>query len=268
MSEVRVGEVVFGGREVVVMAGPCSVESEEQLMTTARAVADAGARVLRGGAYKPRTSPYEFQGLGEEGLRLLRAAGDQFGLKVITEVLDVRHADTVAAYADILQIGARSMTNSALLREVAGLGKPVLLKRHYAATIEEWLLAAEYLLSSGNDQVLLCERGIRTFETATRFTLDLNAVAVAKEQSHLPVIVDPSHGTGRWSLVPAMAMAGVAAGADGLLIEVHPDPERALSDGMQSLQPVRFAQLMRELGPLAAAVGRSLTLPRAVAATG
>jgi len=244
---VKVGNVTVGAGGAVVIAGPCSVESREQVMEVARAVKEAGAHMLRGGAFKPRTSPYSFQGLGEEGLKYLREAGDAFGLPVVTEVLDPRHVNLVAEYADVLQIGARNMQNFPLLREVGRSGKPVLLKRGFGSTIEELLSAAEYVLLEGNDQVMLCERGIRTFERATRFTLDIAAVPVLKELTHLPVIVDPSHAAGKRSLVPPLAKAALAAGADGLIIEVHPKPEEALSDGPQSLTPEDFAALMREL---------------------
>lgn len=255
---VRIGGVPVGGRALVVMAGPCAVESEEQLLTTARAVKAAGAHILRGGAYKPRTSPYAFQGLEEEGLKMLARVREEVGLPIVTEVLDTRDVSLVAEYADALQIGARNMQNFRLLKEAGATGKPILLKRGLAASIEEWLMAAEYILDSGNPHVILCERGIRTFETATRFTLDLAAVAVVKENSHLPVVVDPSHGTGSWRLVPPMARAAVAVGADGLIIEVHPDPARALCDGPQSLHPETFDRLMGEIEPVALAVGRNL----------
>lgn len=255
---VRVGEVAFGGPEVPIIAGPCSVESREQIMETAAAVKNAGARLLRGGAFKPRTSPYSFQGLEEEGLKLLAEAREVYGLPIVTEVMGTDTVDLVAHYADVLQIGARNMQNFNLLRAVGRTGKPVLLKRGMSATVEEWLMAAEYILSEGNFNVILCERGIRTFETATRFTLDLNAVPVVKELSHLPVIVDPSHGTGKWSLVTPMARAAIAAGADGLIVEVHPRPEEALSDGSQSLTPKHFAQLVDSVAPVATAVGRRL----------
>ena len=257
-TEVRVNGVVVGGRAIVVMAGPCSVESESQMREVAETVKAAGARVLRGGAYKPRTSPYAFQGLKEQGLQYLAEARKRTGLPVVTEVLETESAELVADYADILQIGARNIQNFSLLRRVGEMGKPVLLKRGMATTIQEFLLSAEYILAAGNPNVILCERGIRTFETATRFTLDLNAVPVLKKLSHLPVVVDPSHGTGHWDLVAPMAKASVACGADGLIIEVHPRPEEALSDGPQSLKPSKFAQLMRELRPVAEAVGRAL----------
>jgi 3-deoxy-7-phosphoheptulonate synthase len=240
------------------MAGPCSVESESQMLETARAVKAAGATVLRGGAFKPRTSPYSFQGLAEEGLKLLDLARAETGLKIVTEVVNPMDAELVAEYADILQIGARNAQNFALLKKVGEVGKPVLLKRGMATTIKEFLMAAEYILSEGNYNVVLCERGIRTFETSTRFTLDLNAVPVLNKLTHLPVIVDPSHGTGHWEYVAPMAKAGIACGADGLLIEVHPKPEEAQSDGVQSLKLEKFRRLMEELRPLTEAVGRRL----------
>ncbi|MGH7408578.1 MAG: 3-deoxy-7-phosphoheptulonate synthase [Candidatus Methylomirabilales bacterium] len=255
---VRVGSLEIGGDRLHVMAGPCSVESEEQLLTVARAVHAAGATILRGGAFKPRTSPYAFQGLAEDGLKLLAAAREATGLRVVTEVLNPRDLDVVARYADILQVGARNVQNFALLKEVGEIRKPILLKRGMATTIQEYLMSAEYILSAGNTDVILCERGIRTFETATRFTLDLNAVPVLQKLTHLPIIVDPSHGTGHWEYVPALAKAAVAVGADGLMIEVHPKPEEALSDGIQSLKPARFAQLMSDLHGVAKAVGRYL----------
>jgi len=255
---IEVGAVAIGGNRVVVMAGPCSVESEEQVLTTARAVRDAGATVLRGGAFKPSTSPYGFRGLAKEGLELLRLASQDTGLRVITEVMDPRDVELVADYADILQIGTRNMTNFVLLREVGLARKPVMLKRGLASTIEEWLQAAEYIMLGGNYQVMLCERGIRTFEVYTRNTLDINAVPAVKELTHLPVIVDPSHGTGRASLVASVARAAVAAGADGVMIEVHPHPEKALKDGYQSLRPDDFARLMGQLAAVAKAAGREL----------
>ncbi|MCU1265334.1 MAG: 3-deoxy-D-arabinoheptulosonate-7-phosphate synthase [Acidobacteria bacterium] len=245
---VDVRGVKIGGGDLVVIAGPCSVESGEQLRETALAVKAAGAQMLRGGAYKPRTSPYDFQGLGVEALRLLREAGDETGLPIVTEVMSEADVEIVAEYADMLQVGARNMQNFSLLRKLAKFARPILLKRGPSATIKEWLLAAEYLLAGGNANVVLCERGIKTFETATRNTLDLSAIALAKELSHLPVLADPSHGTGLRSLVPPMSKAAAAAGADGLMIEVHPCPERALSDGPQSLDLPGFAALMRELG--------------------
>ena len=252
------GGLTIGGKALVVMAGPCSVENREMLFETAKAVKHAGAHMLRGGAFKPRTSPYSFQGLGEEGLKLLREAASQHGMRVITELLDARDIQLVEQYADIIQIGARNMQNFELLKEVGQSKKPVLLKRGLSATITEFLLAAEYILSQGNFNVILCERGIRTFETATRFTLDLSAVPVIKKLSHLPVVVDPSHATGEWDYVAPMAKAAVAAGADGLIIEVHPNPEVALSDGPQSLLPKKFAALITSVRKVAQAVGRSL----------
>ncbi len=244
---VRVGNVEIGGPNPVVMAGPCSVENEAQLLTTARAVADAGAHILRGGAFKPRTSPYAFRGLGEAGLKILAAARDETGLPIITEALNTRDIELVARYTDIIQIGARNMQNFALLEEAGATGLPIMVKRGPAATIEEWLLAAEYVLATGNRNVILCERGIRTFETATRNTLDLNAVALARRRTHLPIIADPSHGTGKWYLVEPLALAGIAAGAHGVMIEVHHDPDRAMSDGPQSLSHASFARLMDKI---------------------
>ena len=255
---VTVHGVAVGGGRLAVMAGPCSVESRAQLLSVAEGVRAAGAHVLRGGAFKPRTSPYAFQGLEEEGLELLAEARKQTGLPVVTEVLEPDKVGVVAEYADILQIGARNTQNFSLLREVGQCGKPVLLKRGMATTIKEFLLSAEYILAGGNPNVILCERGIRTFETSTRFTLDLNAIPVIKKLSHLPVLVDPSHGTGHWEYVGPMAKAGLACGADGLIIEVHDNPAEALSDGPQSLRPDRFARLMRELRSLAAVLDRTL----------
>jgi 3-deoxy-7-phosphoheptulonate synthase len=249
-SEVRVNGVTIGGKAIVVMA--------VQMLEVADAVKAAGAKILRGGAFKPRTSPYAFQGLKEQGLKYLADARKRTGLPVVTEVLETESVELVAQYADILQIGARNIQNFTLLRRVGEMGKPVLLKRGMATSIQEFLLSAEYILAAGNPNVILCERGIRTFETTTRFTLDLNAVPVLKKLSHLPVVVDPSHGTGHWDLVAPMAKGAVACGADGLIIEVHPKPEEALSDGPQSLKPSKFVQLMRELRPVAEAVGRSL----------
>ena len=253
-----IGGVKLGGHTVIVMAGPCSVESREQILEAAHAVKAAGATFLRGGAFKPRTSPYEFQGLAEEGLKLLALAREQTGLKVITEVMDVETLPMVAEHADVLQIGARNMQNFSLLKQLGNVRKPVLLKRGPSATLREWLMAAEYILARGNYEVALCERGIRTFETMTRNTLDLNAVPVLKALTHLPVLVDPSHGIGLRAHVAAMARAGVAAGADGLLVEVHPRPEKALSDGQQSLTPPEFEGLMRQVRVIAGAVGREI----------
>jgi 3-deoxy-7-phosphoheptulonate synthase len=253
---IDVGGSCLGGPGLAIMAGPCSVESEEQILEVACGVKDLGATFLRGGAFKPRTSPYEFQGLGESGLKLLALAREKTGLKVVTEVMDTDDLPLVADYADVLQLGARNMQNFSLLRRLGKLGKPVLLKRGASATIKEWLMAAEYIVSTGNYQVALCERGIRTFETMTRNTLDLNAVPVLKSLTHLPVIVDPSHGIGVRRHVPAMARAAVAAGADGLIIEVHPHPDQALSDGHQSLSLPEFADLMRAVRVIAGAIGR------------
>ena len=264
-SVIRVGDLEIGGQELVVMAGPCSVESLDQMMETALAVKAAGARVLRGGAFKPRSSPYSFQGMGEAGLRILAEVRERTGLKIITEVMEPDQVQVVAEHSDILQIGTRSMQNFPLLREVGKVDKPVLLKRGMAATIEEWLMAAEYVMASGNFEVILCERGIRTFETAVRNTLDLSAVPVVKRLSHLPVIVDPSHGTGKWYLVKPMTLAAAAAGADGVLVEVHPSPDMAASDGPQSLNLPNFVELMDSLRVVGSAVGRKL--PDRVGAT-
>ncbi len=255
---VSVNGVKIGGKHVVIMAGPCSVESRAMLMETAKAVKRSGAQILRGGAFKPRTSPYSFQGLGEEGLKYLRDIAKSLGMSVVTEVMDTRDVELLARYTDILQIGARNMQNFSLLKEAGQSHKPILLKRGLSATISDFLLAAEYILAQGNFNVILCERGIRAFEEETRFTLDLSAVPVIKKLSHLPIVVDPSHSTGLWDLVGPMARAGVAAGADGLLIEVHPNPEAALCDGPQSLLPKKFAALMKELKAVAHAVGRTL----------
>ena len=258
-SVIDVDGVQIGGNKLVVMAGPCAVESREQLLESAAIVKQAGATFLRGGAYKPRTSPYSFQGLEEQGLKFLAEAREVTGLKIVTEVVDPQSVAVVAEYADVLQIGARNMQNFLLLKTVGRAGKPVLLKRRIAATIEEWLNAAEYVMNEGNYKVMLCERGIRTFETATRNTLDLSAVAVLKNACHLPIIVDPSHGTGHWKLVRPMARAAVAAGADGLMIEVHPKPDEAMSDGMQSLTPENFTALMTEIDGIAKVMGRNQT---------
>ena len=256
---VRLGnDVAIGGQEVIVMAGPCSVESREQLFTTAEAVSKAGAKILRGGAFKPRSSPYSFQGHGEEALKLLREGGDQFKLLVISEVMEISQIPLMLPYVDILQVGARNMQNFNLLRELGKVRKPILLKRGIAATLEELLLSAEYIMAGGNYEVILCERGIRTFETYTRNTMDISAIPVVKKLSHLPIIADPSHGTGRRDKVVPMARAAVAAGADGLIVEVHPDPDRALSDGAQSLRPEQFEDLMRQLRIIAPAVERSI----------
>ena len=255
---VSVGDVRIGGEEVIVMAGPCSAESEAQVEATAIAVKRAGAKILRGGAFKPRSSPYSFQGLGEAGLRMLRAAADRHDLKLITEVMEASQIELIEKYADLLQVGARNMQNFSLLRDLGRATKPVLLKRGISATIEEWLLSAEYVLAGGNKNVILCERGIRTFESYTRNTLDISAIPVVQQLSHLPVVVDPSHGTGRRDKVASMARAAVAAGADGLLIEVHCDPDHALSDGAQSMFPAQFERLMAELRIIAPAIGRSI----------
>jgi len=244
---ISVGDVKIGGPEFIVMAGPCAVESEEQMMESANIIKRGGAHILRGGAFKPRTSPYSFQGMEEEGLKLLKKAREETGLPIVTEVLDTADVELVAAYADILQIGARNVQNFALLKKVGQAKKPVLLKRGMMSTIEELLMSAEYLLASGNDQVILCERGIRTFETATRNTLDISAIPVLKELTHLPVVVDPSHSSGHWKYVIPLSRAAVAAGADGLLVEVHPEPDRAVSDGLQSLKPEKFYRLMEEI---------------------
>src|SRR6187399_2585175 len=255
---VTVGDVRIGGDEVIVMAGPCSAETETQVRSTAAAVRRAGAKVFRGGAFKPRSSPYSFQGLGEEGLRLLRDASKAEGMALVSEVMDVSQIPLIDSYCDIFQVGARNMQNYTLLRELGHVRKPVLLKRGLMATIEEWLLSAEYILSGGNTDVILCERGIRTFETATRNTFDVSAIPVVKKLSHLPIIADPSHGAGRRDMVAPMARAAVAAGADGLIIEVHNDPDRALSDGAQSMFPAQFDRVMAELRIIAPAIGRSI----------
>jgi 3-deoxy-7-phosphoheptulonate synthase len=254
----NINGIPVGGTEVILMAGPCAVENELQVTETARFVRAAGAAILRGGAFKPRTSPYSFQGLGEDGLKMLAIARSMTGLSVVSEVMDTRQVETVATYADILQIGSRNMQNFPLLKEAARSSKPILLKRGMMATIDEFLYAAEYILAHGNPKVILCERGIRTFEPSTRFTLDLNAVPLLKQLTHLPVIVDPSHGTGVRSLVPAMALASIAAGADGLLMEVHHRPEEALCDGSQSLYPSDFSTLVEDLRKVASAIGRSI----------
>jgi len=257
---INIGGVAIGGGELVIIAGPCAVESREQLLEAARAVKRAGGQILRGGAFKPRSSPYSFQGLEKEGLEMLAEAREETGLPVVTEALDTRDVELVARYADIIQVGARNMQNFRLLSEVGRAGLPVLLKRGLSATIEEWLMAAEYIMAAGNQSIILCERGIRTYETATRNTLDLSAIPMVKELSHLPVIVDPSHATGAWKLVAPMAKGAVAVGADGLMIEVHPDPQRALCDGPQSLTPENFKTLVADLVPVARAVGREVLL--------
>jgi len=257
-TTIKVGNVTIGGNKLAIMAGPCAVESEEQVITIAQAVKAAGANILRGGAYKPSTSPYSFRGLGKQGLKLLEKAGKETGMPVITEVMSPEDVELVAEYADILQVGARSMQNFFLLDEVGKSKKPVMLKRGLAATIQEWLLSAEYILSQGNNKVILCARGIRTFETYTRNTMDLDAVPIIKKLSHLPIIADPSHGTGKWYLVTPMALAAVAAGADGLIVEVHPTPDTALKDGAQSLTFENFNRMMTQITPVATAIGRSL----------
>jgi len=255
---IKVGNVAIGGRDTVIMAGQCSVDTEEQMMATARVVKEAGGHILRGGAFKPRTNPYAFRGLGEKGLQILAAAKAETGLPIISEVMDPRDVELVARYADILQLGSRNMQNFALLDEVGRSGKPVMLKRGMWAPLQEWLLAAEYILAQGNNQVMLCERGIRTFETITRFTMDLSIIPAAKRLSHLPIIGDPSHATGYRYLVEPMAMASVAAGADGLIVELHPNPDRALSDSAQSLTFDAFRQMMERVRDVAGVVGRPL----------
>lgn len=253
---IRVGDVTVGGKQIVVIAGPCAVESEEQIISTAKAVKSLGAHILRGGAYKPRTSPYSFQGLGEEGLQLLKKAGEITGLPVVTEVVNPEHVELVCEYVDIIQIGTRNAQNFELLKRVGQTNKPVILKRGMSMTIKEWLMSAEYILSEGNMNVILCERGIRTFETATRNTLDISAISVIKEETHLPIIVDPSHATGYAKYVPDMAYAAVAAGADGVMVEVHPEPEKALSDGTQSLDFDSFSKMIEKIKKFTEVVGR------------
>jgi 3-deoxy-7-phosphoheptulonate synthase len=257
-SVISVGGVKIGGKQVVIMAGPCSVENRQMLLDTARAVKEAGAQILRGGAFKPRTSPYSFQGLGEEGLKYLVEVKKRTGLPIATELMDVRDLDIVERHADLIQIGARNMQNFDLLKEVGRSKKPVLLKRGMSATVKDWLLSAEYILQNGNFNVILCERGIRTFETETRFTQDLSSTPIIKGLSHLPIVVDPSHAAGRWGLVPSLSKAAIAGGADGLLIEVHSKPEEALCDGPQAMLPEKFSKLMTELKRIAKAVGREL----------
>jgi 3-deoxy-7-phosphoheptulonate synthase len=265
-TQIRIRDAVIGGDAITVIAGPCSVESEEQTVATAQAVKAAGATLLRGGAYKPRTSPYEFRGLGQRGLEILALAREETGLPIITEVMTPADVEAVGAYADVFQIGARNSQNYLLLEEVGKAGKPVMLKRGLSMMLEEWLLAAEYVMSQGNPDVILCERGIRTFEPSTRNTLDVSAVPVIQAMSHLPVFVDPSHAAGKRAYVAALALAGVAAGADGLMIEVHPSPDHALSDGAQSLTFEQFAELTPRIAAVAAAVGRQLPVPGAMAA--
>ncbi len=258
-SPIRIKDIEIGGRDIAIIAGPCAVENHQQLMHTAKGVKAAGAQFLRGGAYKPRTSPYSFQGLEEDGLKILAEARDETGLLIVSEVVSASCIDTALKYVDVIQIGARNMQNFQLLREVGRAGVPVLLKRGIAATVEEWLNAAEYIMSEGNYRIILCERGIRTFETATRNTLDISAIPVVKHLSHLPVIVDPSHGTGKWQLVEPMSRAAIAAGADGLMIEVHPIPQCALSDGPQSLNIERFSALTRQIQGIAQVMGRTFS---------
>jgi 3-deoxy-7-phosphoheptulonate synthase len=256
---INVSGVPVGGDEIQIMAGPCSVESREQVLEISEIVKEGGAKILRGGAFKPRTSPYSFQGLEEKGLEMLAEARERTGLKIVTEVMDPHTVELVARYADILQVGARNMQNFALLKSLGKINKPILLKRGMMSTIEEFLMSAEYILSEGNYNVILCERGIRTFETATRSTLDLNSIPLIKKLTHLPIIVDPSHATGRWDLVLPMSKASIAAGADGLMIEVHPHPEEAFSDGFQSLLPERYLSLMREIRPLVSVMNRTIS---------
>ena len=257
-SVIQADGVAIGGTAIAIIAGPCSVESKEQICTTANLVKGSGANFLRGGAYKPRTSPYSFQGLEEDGLKLLAAAKEVSGLPIVTEVMNPREIDLVAKYADIIQVGARNMQNFSLLKELGQINKTILLKRGMMNTIKEFLMSAEYILSEGNQQVILCERGIRTFETATRNTLDISCIPVLKKETHLPIIIDPSHATGHWEMVESMSRASIAAGADGLIIEVHPDPVNAFSDGPQSLKPEKFARLMENLRPFAELMGRTL----------
>ncbi len=267
-SVVEVGDIKVGGDEIVVMAGPCAVESEEQLITIARQVKAAGAQVLRGGAFKPRSSPYSFQGLELDGLKMLNRAREETGLKIVTEVLNPQEVELVADYTDVIQVGARNMQNFSLLREVGRTNKPVMLKRGLAATLEEWLMAAEYILAEDNFQVILCERGIRTFETSTRSTLDISAIPQAKSMTHLPVIADPCHSSGTWKLASPLSRAAIAAGADGLLIEVHHRPSEALCDGPQSLTPEKFSRLLSSLQPVAEAVGRRVCTGEDLSMTG
>ena len=246
-KQIKIDDLIISNEELTIIAGPCAVENEEQLMTTAQAVKKAGAQILRGGAFKPRTSPYSFQGLGEKGLKLLSKAKNKTGLKIITELMDLKHLEMVKKHSNIIQIGSRNMQNYPLLKEVGKLDKAVMLKRGMSATIKEWLLAAEYIMNEGNHNIILCERGIRTFSQETRFTMDISSIPLIKEKSHLPIIADPSHGTGKWELVTPMAKAAIAAGADGIMVEVHPKPENALSDGRQSLIPERFEKLIEDI---------------------
>ncbi len=257
-STIKIGNVEIGGNKLAMIAGPCSVESEEQMMTIAKSVKDAGADILRGSAFKPRTSPYDFQGLGEEGLKIMKKAKQATGMPIETEVMDTRDVAMVAEYVDVLRVGARNMHNFDLLREVGKTDKPIILKRGMSATIKEFILAAEYIMKEGNHKVILCERGIRTFETATRYTLDIGAIPVLKEETHLPIIIDPSHAAGNRKYVPSLSKAAIASGADGLIVEVHHEPEKALSDGPQSLTPVQFQELMQQLRIISTAVGRTL----------
>jgi len=257
-TKIKIGNIVIGDKEVVVIAGPCAVENEEQILTIAEIVSKAGARILRGGAFKPRTSPYSFQGLGEKGLRLLRKAADKYGLLVITEVMESSQIDLIENFTDIFQVGARNMQNFSLLRDLGKVTKPIMLKRGLSATIDDWLMSAEYILSNGNPNIMLCERGIRTFETYTRNTFDVSAIPVVHKRSHLPVIADPSHATGLRDKVIPMARAAVAAGADGIMVEVHHDPENALSDGPQALLPEQFSDLMKQIKAIAEVIGRKI----------
>jgi 3-deoxy-7-phosphoheptulonate synthase len=257
-SIIRINDVEIGGNSIVIMAGPCSVENKEQIHSLAKVVADSGSKILRGGAFKPRTSPYSFQGLGEEGLKMMRDAADENGLLVVTEIMQIEHIDLIVKYADILQVGARNVQNFPLLKELGKISKPVMLKRGLASTIEEWLMSAEYILSSGNKDVILCERGIRTFETYTRNTFDLSAIPVVHKKSHLPIAADPSHATGYRDQVAPMARAAVAAGADAIMVEIHDNPEKALSDGPQALRPAEFLSMMKELKAIAQAIGRTI----------
>ena len=255
---IRVNGVTIGGKKIVIMAGPCSIEGREMLMAIGKSVKSSGAAILRGGAYKPRTSPYSFQGMGKEGLELLKEAKHLLKMPVVTEIMDTKDIDLISDYTDIFQVGARNMQNFSLLKELGSTNKPILLKRGLAATIKELLMSAEYIASKGNDKIILCERGIRTFETETRNTLDLNAIPVIKKLTHLPIIVDPSHGTGRRDIVATMSMAAIAAGADGIIVEVHQQPEKALSDGEQSLKPDEFKQMVKAIDRIARAIGRSI----------
>ncbi len=257
-THIQVGDVVIGGDEVVVMAGPCSVESKEQVEIIAKAVKEAGAKILRGGAFKPRTSPYSYQGMGVEGLKILKEIGDKYDMPIVSELMSNENIEDFCKYVDIIQIGARNMQNFSLLKELGKLDKPIMLKRGFANTIEEWLMSAEYIMAGGNHKVILCERGIRTFEPYTRNTLDISTVPIVKKLSHLPVIIDPSHAAGKWDLVESLSMASIAAGADGLIIEVHHEPENAMSDGAQSLKPKKFKELMRKAKVISTAINKKL----------